>query len=510
MPFETDPRYQILGMPHPGMAQEAERFYQSLPDTTFLQARGMTPQTMMPGMQPEGGYVDPYAPGAMIDPMAQTRQYEDTILAGMKGFDVAAPDFSSKLQDYFGNHPDVYATQYPRVQSAIASALESHNNLQKIFQRSPKLRAYYGDIASGMTVDQALPLAEQITINEPKDVTLRGEYHSAINDLLKGKKNVDPEDISAQLAIKHSLAGNGIDPSELMKDGKIDATAAALAIAKSKVGPPVLRPITDGEERSLSKAMEAVDAARDYVPSQPEKKKLIDSGEAKDWDQAYNILKKRETERAQTSIKRRVTSYRDSNIAVPPDYYEAAGMSPEEYSFNAKGKPVRKPGDKTEAPETNRGTTVAPTKTDAPPPTPTVAPQEASIYSAPPEETPESRLAKEQGREKETNKDLQKAVEEAYVTHYKRAGKSVIDAAHDLDRLAIELHSNEATPLQSRQEIIDEFLKSRDIGPNQSTRDALEQIVAQRKDSLSNPKKPEASQSKVTPEQARLREKYNY
>lgn len=333
-----------MGMDDPQPADEAMRFYQSLPDMAFLQARGLMPQQSQgfvdPFAAPEQGYVDPLSQPA-VDPVQQERMYEDTILGGMKTLDHTAPDFHSKLQSYFSDHQDPYAAEYPRVRAAIESSLLTHKNLQTIFSRSPKLRAYYWKIAKKMSPDVAIPIAEQIAINEPKEPLLRGEYHSKIGALVNEGKEFDAADVSAELLSDFELAQNGIDPKAFV--GK-SLTERALEIAKLKRGQAVKIPITERQDKELFGLIESLDEARSLDTSSKSyierKKKLIDEKKAKDWDEAHAMLVKSETEDVMKQLKRRVQSYLDANVAVPPDYVEAVGLPAVGYSFNQKGKPV--------------------------------------------------------------------------------------------------------------------------------------------------------------------------
>ncbi len=490
MPYLEDPRYSVLGIPDAAPVAEADRFYQSLPDMGFLQARGIVPPTAT-GMN---GYVDPYAPGAMVDQQQQMRSHEDEILSGMKKLDPTAPDYHTKLEGYFADHPDPNAVMYPRVQNAIGSSLAAHKDLQAIFQRSPKLRAYYGDLAGKMSVDEALPLAEQISLNEPKDVSLRGEYHTAINDLVKGKKSVDPEDVAAQLAIRHGLAASGIDPAEFVKNGKINPTDAALAIARAKVGPPTLRPITDTEEKTLSRHMDALDAAKEYEPDQKAKQALIDSGKAKDWTQAYDILKKGEIDRATVALKRKVNSYHASNIAVPPDFYEAAGLNPDDFSFNNKGKPVRTAAGKETTSGADALADLPPVDQSAAVPATAAPAAPVSLYTVPGPKR-ETTDAETRAQLATDEKSADKAVETNLLTQYSNAGKSITDAAHDLDRLTLELapfygvgsgafeHAYRGE--QKAKDVLADYLKANGMPATPVFLKGLDQILGKRQRELS-------------------------
>lgn len=304
-----DPRYDFLGGQDPEVSAVAENFYGSLPDVSWMQARGFqSPQGIPPQYNmPRSFVANPYA-------QAQ-KAYEDNIIKGFSGLDVTKPTYHTDIQNYFLSHDDPQAASYPRVQAALNGSLATHSELKQLFQKRPSSAKTYSDLVkSGKSPDEAISqLREQS----------------------------DREDQNAKIAL--GLVDAGISREDLKgyqdKDGNYDALAAHEAMFNSKQSSQfVKQPLNDKEMEFLDKAHSALEDAQKYEPSDEEKKAYMSSHPGSDYHKAYDYLKTEAINSAHKNLMKRVQTLDTSNRAVSPIYYEALGMPAPSYQFNGKGK----------------------------------------------------------------------------------------------------------------------------------------------------------------------------
>lgn len=297
----ADPRASFLNNGFdPGLIEQEQAFYNGVPDMSWAQARGYGGQQGQPM-----GYVDPYQQGQ--------KAYEDSIVQGIGGLDIAKPTFHQDLQNYFNSHQDPQASTYQRVRDAANAAYTTHKELQSIFQKKPKYaETYQSLVKSGI---------------HPED---------AISQLRsKGAQDEENEKFGME------LAGAGYDPDDFKdiqdSNGNFDKIKSARALYQLK-NQGTLRPQSTGELKEFDELVDKVHEAQNYEPSLQDKDQWLKLNKGKTYENAYDSLKSNGINAAQSKLKNKVLSHRGAGISVSPTYYEAAGMPAPSYSFDKHGK----------------------------------------------------------------------------------------------------------------------------------------------------------------------------
>lgn len=304
-----DPRQLLLnGGTDPQVDQYAQDFYSSLPDTSWLQARGGQGGTMTP----QGYQMNPYA-------RAQ-KAYEDDIIKGVNNLDITKPSFQEDAQNYFINHNDPQASEYPRVQMALKAALGSHTELKQLFQKRPQAAKTYADLINkGTSTSDA--------ISQLRDQSAR-------------------DDMNSKTAL--ALVDAGIPRENLSdyqdKDGNYDPLAAHEAMFQSKQSNQFTKvPTNDKEMDALHKAETTLQQAKESPDANdPEytnlKKSWMAKNPGKSWADADSYLTNQRVGSAQKQYQRLIQTLESSNRAVSPLDYESAGLPAPSHQFNAKGR----------------------------------------------------------------------------------------------------------------------------------------------------------------------------
>lgn len=309
-----DSRYELLGIQDPGVIAQADNFYNSLPETSWIAARGMqSTQTMNGGYPGQQGQM-----GAQPNPYAQAQQaYENDIVKGVSGFDITKPDYQQKVQDYFLNHQDPNAAQYPRVQAALSGSLATHKELKSYIQKNPAAAQTYANaVKGGMSPDDA--------VSQLREQTFRDQENQ-------------------KQAI--SLAGVGEDPADYVDaQGNYDPIKVAQGIYRAKQASTFSKaPLDDKELGAFDAATQAVKDAATSPPATDkeytaQKQAYIDSHPGADWKSADSALSQQRVQDARQSLINKIQTHHESNKAIPSLYWQAAGLQPPNYQFNGKGR----------------------------------------------------------------------------------------------------------------------------------------------------------------------------
>lgn len=305
----ADPRLQFLNQGiDPVVAREAQEFYSSVPDTSWMQARGWGQQPMNSGY-PQGMY-------PQMDPYQQAQKtYEDTIIQGINGLDVSKPTFQQDLQKFYAGHQDPNVHTYQRVKDAATSAVATHKELQSLFQRKPKYAETYANLIKGgsNTEDALSQLRNQGARDEENENTM----------------------------IKLASVGYPMDNIKDIQDehGNIDRVKAATKLYELQNNNPFNRKdLSAGEEKRLEEAAEEYHNSQSYSPDDKEKKAIMAKNKGMSWEQADAVLRQQAVESAQRKYQRAVMIMHSSGRSVSPFYFQEAGLPVPELEFDKRGK----------------------------------------------------------------------------------------------------------------------------------------------------------------------------
>lgn len=323
--------YQLLGIPDPTPGAGYEQFFANVPDTSWIQARGIMPQQTMTGnmgpQQPMVGYPtggpqmfgQPQTMDPTQNPYALAQKaYEDSHIHAIQSMDPTKFSHAQDVENYLLNQPDQSLAQNPRVLAAAKSAQAVSKQFQQYAQRYPKAASVYAsEIKSGKSPEEALD-------------TLRG--------------TVADEDEQSKLAYMATDKGVDLnDPSLRDKSGKLNGLAVHGAVFRAEQAAKQTRiPLGKEDRDAFHEAMDAVNEAQNFDSSTDAMKQakadLISLGKAKGYTDAHEILKKKALDSATQNLQTLVHTYEGSNHALSPLYYHAAGMDVPDYSSTGRGR----------------------------------------------------------------------------------------------------------------------------------------------------------------------------